>query len=64
MPCFKRPETLVAELTAKLSVKDNVGTNKKNEFDELSDRLTKASLDNFFTNQYDNFQWLTNNIEK
>lgn len=66
MPCFKNFDTIVSELEARMSV---VGLNsgsstQRNEMAELADRIVKASTNNFFTNQYDNFQKMTLNIEK
>ena len=62
MPCFKTPETVAAEIEARL--KCTGSSKKKNEMAELANRLVKASMNSFYTTQYDNFQKLTNNIEQ
>lgn len=49
MPCFKRPATLQKEIEERISTKDIIKENKRDEFYELSDRLVKASLDNWRT---------------
>lgn len=64
MPCFKNPESLVVEIEARLRVPNIPEHNKTNEMAELAERLVKASLNSFYTTQYDNFQKLTLNIEK
>ena len=55
MPCFKRPETLCKEIKDRICTKEIISENKTNEFYELSDRLAKASVNNWRTTQYDNF---------
>ena len=55
MPCFKNTELLVKEIKDRICTKDIIIDNKTNEFYELSDRLAKASNNNWRTIQYDNF---------
>ena len=66
MPCFKHPETIVNELEARMKVSGltSGSSTQRNEMAELADRIVRASAGNFFTNQYDNFQKMTLNIEK
>ena len=66
MPCFKHPETIVAEFEARMKVSSltSGSSTQRNEMAELADRLVRSSAGNFFTNQYDNFQKMTLNIEK
>ena len=66
MPCFKHPETIVAEFEARMKVSGltSGSSTQRNEMAELADRLVRSSAGNFFTNQYDNFQKMTLNIEK
>lgn len=67
MPCFKTPETVVSELEARMRVTGLTtapGATQRNEMAELADRIVRQSTNNFFTNQYDNFQKMTLNIEK
>lgn len=63
MPCFKTPETLVSEIEGRLKC-HNPSPNKTNDMAALADRIVHASLNSFYTKQYDNFQKLTNNIEQ
>lgn len=55
MPCFKNPETIVAEFEARMKVQAYGQQTQRNEMAELADRIVKTSANNFFTNQYDNF---------
>ena len=55
MPCFKTPETLVSEIEGRLKCYNVPSPNKTNDMAELADRLVKASLNSFYTKQYDNF---------
>ena len=57
MPCFKNKETIVAEFEARMRVTglNSTSSTQRNEMAELADRIVKASTNNFFTNQYDNF---------
>lgn len=64
MPCFKNPATIVSEFEARMRVTGMTAASQRNEMAELADRIVKASTNNFFTNQYDNFQKMTLNIEK
>ena len=64
MPCFRTPETIRTEIEARIKVFNLPPEAKNNDMAELADRLVKASLNSFFTNNYDNFQKLTLNIEK
>ena len=64
MPCFKTPDTVVAEIEARMRVTGLSGASQRNEMAELADRIVRSSTNNFFTNQYDNFQKMTLNIEK
>ena len=63
MPCFKTPETLISEIEGRLKCYNIPTPNKTNDMAELADRLVSKSINSFYTNQYDNFQKLTNNIE-
>ena len=49
MPCFKNTELLVKEIKDRICTKDIIIDNKTNEFYELSDRLAKASNNNWRT---------------
>lgn len=64
MPCFRTPETIRTEIEARIKVFNLPPEAKNNDMAELADRLVKASLNSFFTSNYDNFQKLTLNIEK
>lgn len=64
MPCFKTPQTIVSEFEARMRVTGMSTASQRNEMAELADRIVRASTNNFFTNQYDNFQKMTLNIEK
>ena len=55
MPCIKNPESLITEIEARLKVPNIPDHNKRNEMAELAERIVKASLNSFYTNQYDNF---------
>lgn len=64
MPCFKNPSTIVSEFIARMKVSGLGENTQRNEMAELADRIVRASTNNFYTNQYDNFQKMTLNIEK
>ena len=55
MPCIKNPESLITEIEARLKVPNIPDHSKRNEMAELAERIVKASLNSFYTNQYDNF---------
>ena len=52
MPCFKSPETVVAEIEGRMRVSGlaSGSTQQRNEMAELADRIVRASTNNFFTN--------------
>lgn len=62
MPCFRYPETVAREVEARLSVPNLPEGTNRFELIELADRLTKASLNSYWTSNYDNFQNYTNGI--
>ena len=64
MPCFRNPDTILSELEARMRVTGLAQGTQRNEMAELADRIVRSSTNNFFTNQYDNFQKMTLNIEK
>ena len=73
MPCFKNPDTIRQEIEGRMRVTglqnreswlSSGASTQRNEMAELADRIVRASTNNFFTNQYDNFQKMTLNIEK
>jgi len=45
-----------------MSTKYNTSGNNENEYKDLVDRICNDSFNNWMTNQYDNFQKLTNGI--
>ena len=59
MPCFKSPETIVQEIEGRMRLASGFMSSgapmQRNEMAELADRIVRASTNNFFTNQYDNF---------
>jgi phosphatidylinositol 4-kinase len=64
MPCFKKPKTVVAEIRDRMSLKYNMGFTRECDYFELVDRLVKDSTNAWSTTQYDNYQKISNGIEK
>ena len=62
MPCFKYPETLEKEIQDRLSVPNLTDNLKREKMYVLAERITYASMNSFYTSQYDNFQKFTNGI--
>jgi len=62
LPCFKKPKSLIAEIRDRISLKYNTGI--VSDYFELVDRLVKDSMNAWSTTQYDNYQKMTNGIEK
>jgi phosphatidylinositol 4-kinase B len=62
LPCFKKPKSLIAEIRDRISLKYNTGIVP--DYFELVDRLVKDSMNAWSTTQYDNYQKMTNGIEK
>lgn len=59
MPCFLRPETLMAEIRERLKsfpiAVNDPNQNPKGEFFELTERIIKQSMNSFWTTRYDDF---------
>ena len=68
MPCFLRPDTLMTEIRERLKslplVSPDLNGPPKSEFFELTERIVKQSMNSFWTTRYDDFQKVTNGIEK
>jgi len=64
MPCFKKPKTLLAEIRDRISLKYNMSLTKEIDYFEMVDRLVKDSTNAWSTTHYDNYQKMSNGIEK
>ena len=68
MPCFIRPDTLMMEIKERLKsqpvINPDPNSLPKNDFFELTERIVKQSMNSFWTTRYDDFQKVTNGIEK
>jgi hypothetical protein len=65
MPCFKKPESLTAEIRQRLNsvVTPSATTKPSVIFYDLADRLIKASANNSYTASYDYFNLISLGIQ-
>ena len=68
MPCFLRPDTLMIEIKERLKSQPVLNPDPngppRSDFFELTERIVKQSMNSFWTTRYDDFQKVTNGIEK
>lgn len=76
MPCFLTPKTLMKEIKMRLDTsylattswiatmpeKQNSGSHS--DYLELADRIIKYSLNSFYTDKYDSYQYMVLGIQK
>ena len=76
MPCFLKPETLMKEIRMRLDTSYLATTSwiatmpekqspaSHSDYLELADRLIKYSLNSFYTDKYDSYQYMVLGIQK